>query len=723
MKLHPVVKNHFNFLNERIHLVLTHINRFEPLDNYVDVVNNTFIFFENHVHELMETSAKKNIGVVSHMNNILDNVFFEDCVSRMCADVLRRFDTELLQSIFNLCITYQNFVSNQFRGIHHDDHSRINIFIAVCASIALFCKIKMHYPVPAFDHIKRGIVFDPQNHQSKNDTQTNKSSIVTMAFKPGLKDLYTGISFEKSEVFTQINNPSNSNIPIHNRNSMKKKSNKKQSIEQNKHKDQSTPLSKYKSNKSNLKTINNHSLMDEYQRMQPFYGKYTYNNYEFKYVKPPVKYVDDSINAILCGIDIVTNQSETLCRNIEKLVGSNESVKLMKTDLLKGITSQFVSIIKELQIHLNDYMSNSKYFPINLITGGDKAIFSSINATTGAKRLFELIKEKVIEHNPEYVGLINRSVDLTNQLDKMILYAIVLDFAVKSHPFELKLFLKTKYNKFEESIDYTENRNIKRIKYTKSPGIVDLTTNQVLVKPEVDLFDSHEIIKETNHTFDLDHIQRLYKNENKQKQHEIQAKSVFSQLETLLIDAHFTINEACDVLQERNMINEESYKKLSHSLSLIGFNIIYQMVNQMKPPADGFDTLKKIKNAFEKYDQMHERLKYMKQQNDRWFNELLSHLFESMTFAVKKISSTSNMDHTLKNLIEQSCCSCIIVYMISTYSDPKIKVLFPDQGEQFHQQTHNNDVDKETIILDVIHPGLKSNTHGVILKERVVVEN
>jgi len=723
MKLHPVVKNHFNFLNERIHLVLTHINRFEPLDNYVDVVNNTFIFFENHVHELMETSAKKNIGVVSHMNNILDNVFFEDCVSRMCADVLRRFDTELLQSIFNLCITYQNFVSNQFRGIHHDDHSRINIFIAVCASIALFCKIKMHYPVPAFDHIKRGIVFDPQNHQSKNDTQTNKSSIVTMAFKPGLKDLYTGISFEKSEVFTQINNPSNSNIPIHNRNSMKKKSNKKQSIEQNKHKDQSTPLSKYKSNKSNLKTINNHSLMDEYQRMQPFYGKYTYNNYEFKYVKPPVKYVDDSINAILCGIDIVTNQSETLCRNIEKLVGSNESVKVMKSDVLKDLTAEFAVVLKESEIEYNDYMSYSKYFSMNFIINDDKAIFSRIDTSPGAKRIFELVKQKVIRNNAEYVGLMNQSVDLKNQLDKLIFCAIVLDLAIENHPLELKLLLNTKYNRFEQVLHYAENRKIKRVKYTTMPGIVDLTTNQVLNKPEVELFDSHEIIKETNHTFDLNHIERLYKNENKQKQHETEVESVFSKLERLLTDAHFTINEACGVLQERNIINEESYKKLSHSLSLIGFNIIHQMVNQIKPPVDEFDTLKKIKNASEKYDEIHERLKYMKQQNDRWFNELFSHLFESMTFALKKISSVSSIDRELNNLLEQSCCSCIIVHIISKHSEPKIKVLFPDQGDQFYANRYYTDHGGEIMIFDAIHPGLKSKTHGVILKERVIVKN
>jgi len=183
-----MIKNYLDALNTKIHLVLQHLDAFSLSKNYHNVVNTSFQFFQNHVHEQTEQYIKSDFRKINHVNNVLNNTFFKDCDHKMCANVLNRLGDQLMNFIFDLCKTYEKYIFNEFPQLQISSDFRLKIFVSVCVSIAMFCKFKQQYAFK-FHTITQGMLFDPKKHESINENNTNQSSVILMAYKPGI-DLY-----------------------------------------------------------------------------------------------------------------------------------------------------------------------------------------------------------------------------------------------------------------------------------------------------------------------------------------------------------------------------------------------------------------------------------------------------------------------------------------------------------------------------------------------------
>lgn len=665
LQLNEKVKYHLELSNTHVHNILNCFDSFKSTNNYYAVANTTFLFFQNQVHETLESIIKKNPLLIKHCCSVFDDSFFEDCSFDACKNVSIKIQSDISFFIFNLCQVYEHYVSNEFFGFITTQEFKSRTFVCCCSSIVLFCQIKIHYPVPQFDYITQGMPINTNNHISINDSLNGSLSSVLLNHKPGLKDIYTNESFQKSIVFTQ----------------------------------EIVPMSAIQS--------------------EPAIQECEQNDIElqFKMIKPTKNYSNPLINEIFVLLDNMTFHFDNFCKSVNQL-HFNEDI------VLQDLTTSFYKTIKENQscnFDIGDFIRNN--YNDELIIQCEQTGSIIFSGTYNGRLELSMFNQFVSTLTRKYFSSgSNNFHELKSLFEKIVLYAFFI-FKKRSslkhnRGVDLAWIHKSVY--FQPHLHCANDRITRQIKGSKTVGMVDALTNFVIKKSKVVLDGVVSFDKTINYSMDDMNLEtfKIYDENSSLKDMFTQTKNTVSCILDKL--------EAC-VIDLRKQL-EHTFKDHKQSIEKTIFLILPMITSKMGDTLKNIHITSiennQILNLIEPLQSDNPSAYFDELSNCEMqsIRESFHAIYVKVFSILCSIPGTTFLSNKINTKAKTLCACSMVLYFTILNANSSIKLICDLEGSLYNSRYHivSGQEHYDQMIHKTVYFGFYEPNNGeVLLKSRV----
>jgi len=444
-------------------------------------------------------------------------------------------------------------------------------------------------------------------------------------------------------------------------------------------------------------------------------------NHEFQFIKLARHRNNPMLNSTFYLLDMFTKELTDLVTELKR-TGLHDIFE--KIDLMKDLLENMITTIMDSDSNITheDVAGCFKAYPIDLLKGSNDSVFSHVKIPSRSKNVFEIIKKHILSKNPKLASSFAKSKHQQQRFERLLFYSFKLYDKMKSTLGGLRWIPVSRFSTFNLSSQYTDERPILRVKCTQSLGLRDITTGQVTIKPEVELFDSFDVSNKSNHLVQSIEEINTSNNSKEQNDHQQKMEAVSAIIERYLADAQYSLSESIDWLRKNITKKEEPLSQVRHLLLKAGTQIIENIIKESGLQQNQKSMFEKAYSIAEKYDEIDQRLNAIKAMREPWFDVVLQNLTYFMISMVQNSLNFNSGDDKWIELIEQTSMGFMIVYLFSKNLGLEMEVMFIEKGQEFYPTKFDTLSEYDPGLLtvdDCIHFGIMDGRDRVLVKAKV----